>query len=315
MEVQARGLLILKITHEEQAGKSEQWKEEIFRKLYGSPPCVIRQMWDDLIDTDILECKLDFGERNHTGLRMLLISHYFLWTYPRNSRMIEAHFSPIIEKETRGVGLWHWIEKIYWLMPSRIHWLDRFNDPDSEPFIATVDGTDCKVWEPRKTHPDFQFDPGMFSHKFKRAAWKYEVAVAIFSDNIVWVNGPWRGGKGDKEILIDGNEEAMELGNVDSILGMMLEGKFIICDRGYRTSQANLLQKLAYRRDDDPPEIAQFKARVLCRHESVNARIKQFRILSDTFRNNKRKHELAFKAVCLIVQYHLDMDVGFLYDA
>ena len=127
MEVQARGLLILKITHEEQAGKSEQWKEEIFRKLYGSPPCVIRQMWDDLIDTDILECKLDFGERNHTGLRMLLISHYFLWTYPRNSRMIEAHFSPIIEKETRGVGLWHWIEKIYWLMPSRIHWLDRFN--------------------------------------------------------------------------------------------------------------------------------------------------------------------------------------------
>jgi hypothetical protein len=315
LEVRTRGLTILKISTAEQQKRTERWKNEIFRKLYGSPPCVVRQMWDDLIDTNILECKLDIGETNHTGLRMLLIAHYFLWTYPRNSQMLEAHFSPICEKETRGDRLWHWIKKICLLMPSRIHWLERFDQEDSEAFIATIDGIDCKVWEPRKNHPDYHFDPGMYSHKFKRAAWKYEIAVAIFSDNIVWVNGPWRGGKGDLGVLIDGQEEALELGLIDSILVLMIDGKFLIADRGYKTSEAHLMDKIAYRRNDDPEELARFKARVLSRHETVNSCLKQFRILSDTFRNKKEKHEIAFKAVCLIVQYHLDMNIGFLFDA
>ena len=192
-QILERGLRILKFPEEQLAGKTDKWKNKMFYAAYGSPPNAIQQLWDDLIDTDIVEARLDDDDQNHAGLRMLLIANHYLWTYPRSSKLLEMHFSPIRESETYGNGLWRWIEKIASLMPSRIHWFDELDDPESQPFVVTVDGIDCKINEIRNQHPQCNFDPQLHSHKFKSAAWKCEMAVAIHSDNIVWVNGPWKG--------------------------------------------------------------------------------------------------------------------------
>jgi hypothetical protein len=65
------------------------------------------------------------------------------------------------------------------------------DDPNAEKFIATVDCTDCKIWEVK--HHTFPVDVGYFTKKHQHAGLKYEVALAVFHDSIVWVNGPFRG--------------------------------------------------------------------------------------------------------------------------
>jgi hypothetical protein len=47
-----------------------------------------------------------------------------------------------------------------------------------------VDGTDFKAQEP------YPFNRKWMSHKYKGAALKYEVAISIFSGDIVWIYGP-----------------------------------------------------------------------------------------------------------------------------
>ena len=39
------------------------------------------------------------------------------------------------------------------------------------------------------------------SHKFKSAAFKYEVGVCIKNGSIVWVSGPWPAGIPDAEVF------------------------------------------------------------------------------------------------------------------
>ena len=315
-EVLRKGLRILKFTYAEQDGKTEKWKQIMFYAAYGSPPKVINQIWNDLIDTDILEAKLDVCDKNHSGLRMLLIANYYLWAYPRSSKLLQMHFAPISEAETYGNGLWRWIEKMALMMPSRIHWLESLDDPAGFPFVVTVDGVDCKINEIRNDHPEFPFDPKLHSHKFKSAAWKYEIAVAIHSNNIVWVNGPWKGGRNDKTVLSEGQEEAQQMGIIDSLLQLVAPGKFIVCDRGYiKFSDPDYLEKVAFKHDDDDDDLKAFKGRVCARHETVNALLKEYQILSQTFRHSKQQHEMAFKAACYLVQCHFDMDVKFLIDS
>ena len=49
----------------------------------------------------------------------------------------------------------------------------------------TVDGTDCPVYENHK------FDRSLFSHKFKRAGLRYELAVWVYSSEITRCHGPF----------------------------------------------------------------------------------------------------------------------------
>lgn len=248
-----------------------------------------------LFATDIVEARLTVKEKTHHGLKMFLIAHYYMWTYPRNRCLIEVHFSPIGEKDTYGKHLWHWIEKIRLLFPEKIFWPERFNsnDEDVEIFIITVDGTDCRTWE--KQHDLFPIDRGMYSHKFKHAAWRYEIAVSVYEDQIVWVNGPKAAGRNnDLSIFRQGLKEKIA------------EGKMVIADRGYRSSKKDEVDMMATPDEQDDPDLKRFKSRARSRHESVNGRIQEYEIVRGTFRQDKTKHELAFKAVCVTVQYQIE---------
>ena len=307
-EVLLLGLKIAKINEVEQQRLGQPTCREIFGSMYGSPPHACAQIWQELCNTDVEDARIPDGQQNEKGFKMFMMAQFMLWVYPKNRRILQVMFHPVGEKNTYGTQLWTWIARIAAMITEKIKWQDRFDDPDAEVFLVTVDGVDCRTWE-KRDHPTMPFDKKLHSHKFKHASLKYEIAVAIYSDHIVWVNGPFRGGKHDLTILREGQED-----NSGSLLERIPEGKFMITDRGYRTGSVEEMKKIAYKRNDDPIQLKRHKGRATCRHETVNARIKQFQAVAETFRHGKDKHEMAFKAICVIVQYHLDLGVAMLYN-
>lgn len=83
----------------------------------------------------------------------------------------------------------------------------------------------------------------------------------------------------------------------------MPHGKKMIADNGYDGEPY-----LSTPNDLDTEEVAAFKRRARARQETINARIKEFRILSDRFRHDLSKHQMVFEAVCVLVQYNLELE-------
>jgi hypothetical protein len=295
-QVARHGLLSLGISvqHQESIGAAKC--RVIFREMYDSSTEVVASLWYDLMNTNVPNAMCLDSEKSLTGFKTFLMAQCFLFGYPRNSTWLCVLFFPIGEKDTRGDPVWRWVRKVQALLPTKIKFLDRFdqpNNPDCETFIIGVDGTDCRTWE--KKHDIFPMDRQLYSQKFSHAALKYEIGVAIFEDKIVWVNGPFPGGRHDLTIFRE-----------DGLKERMPDNKIAVLDRGYRSSKADEVNMLATPQENDDPEIHQFMSRVRCRTETVMGRLKNFKCLSETFRHGKEKHEWAFKACAVIVQYQID---------
>lgn len=160
--------------------------------------------------------------------------------------------------------------------------------------MASVDGVDCL--KKNVILPSGKPDKRHYSHKFKNAAWRYEVAVAIRSSNIVWIAGPYLpGAMNDLQIFRHGLRDMLEHGErVEADDGYIGDNpQFIKCPGSIT---ANPAQK-------------RMKARMRMRHESVNKRIKNFSCLTDKFRHDSAElHGACFRAAAVLVQ--LSMEEG-----
>ena len=141
-----------------------------------------------------------------------------------------------------------------------------------------MDGTDFRIKEPQP------FDTGWYSEKFNGPAVKYEVAVCIATGWIVWVYGPWRGGRNDHEISMLGLQQLLD------------NGERYIADKGYHSSSA--LQ---------PNNAWTFEERhymrvVRGRHETINRLFKRFRSIGNTFKRDHTKHGLVMYSIANIIQ-------------
>jgi hypothetical protein len=170
---------------------------------------------------------------------------------------------------------------------------DRFDD--DLLFPATVDGVHCKTYEPM--HPTMPMDKGFSSHKFgKKAGLAYELGFSTYEQKLYWTHGPCKGGCNDKKMFKTSGLQAR----------LLAQGKKAIADSGYSGVEGGGVStpnKL------DTAEVKEFKRRARARHENFNGRIKNFGVLSQTFRHKKNrleKHQTAFEAVCVIVQYQLE---------
>jgi hypothetical protein len=136
------------------------------------------------------------------GLDRFLIAHHFLWTYPRNAKMMADQFN-ICETYAAGHMLWHWIGKLSALKEKKIVWMpSRMDNPSSPTFICSLDGTGFRVWE--KKHPTLPQDRRQMSHKFKHGALKYEIAVCNYYSQVCWIGGPHGRGKHDLMMFREG---------------------------------------------------------------------------------------------------------------
>lgn len=148
----------------------------------------------------------------------------------------------------------------------------------------TVDGVDFPIQEPTP------FSKKWWSHKFDGAGLRYEVAVTINTGDIVAFHGPFPCGSfPDLKIF--------RLG-IKPLLG---PGEKVIADRGYRgdtrTCTPDNHLNLKHR---------QAMKRARARHETINGRLKKWRILKDVFRHRILKHNYIFRCVLVIVQIEIE---------
>jgi hypothetical protein len=203
-------------------------------------------------------------------------------------------------EKTGSMYLWRYAKGIQHLKSKKIKWVERWNNQGSEIVIVSVDGVHCTINEPRQL-PSSKW----YSHKSHGPALAYEIAVAIQENKIVHIHGPFPAGIPDLTIFR----------SPGGLKSKIPDGKLATADRGYRGEPALRLP------NDRDTDIAKgFKKRSQARHETLNSRLKSFKILSTRFRHshNGRKqqqgvtchdnHKVIFEAVCVLLQY--DMENG-----
>jgi DDE superfamily endonuclease len=178
------------------------------------------------------------------------------------------------------------------LLP-QIIWPEEWMDGDGGPsFILSVDGVHCPIEEPmHETKPK---NPIYYSHKFKKAALDYELGISITSSCLVWISGPHPASWPDIKVF----------NMAEGLASKIPDGKMAIGDKGY----VGAATKVTTPNPMDPPLFREFKSRVRARHESFNAKIKNFACLDEVFRHPMTKHQIAFEAVCVICQYQMEIE-------
>jgi DDE superfamily endonuclease len=168
----------------------------------------------------------------------------------------------------------------FYCLYNQIKWSNRFLGNTQYRNKVTVDGTDFRIREPT------EFNKKWYSHKFKAAGLRYEVAICIKTGNIVWVHGPYPcGSNPDITIFRNGLKQALQQGE-----------ERVEADRGYRGEPLYISTPDDCLNDDQ--KIA--KAHARARHEHVNRRLKEFSALQQVFRHDINKHATVFWLLLLL---------------
>jgi hypothetical protein len=299
-EVLQRGFQVCQGLPSRNFDKQEPTKSDVklFKKHYGSDPAVLARMWHDMGETIMSETGntiISSNDKTEKGFKSFLIATHFIWAYPKNGEMLASRVGVGL-RQVQGENLWRWVRMIASLKEKKFVWpTDVYNDPNGRIYIVSVDGVDFKVWEMK--HPTMTIDKGGYSHKFNHGALKYEIAIDIYTSQVVWISGPHKAGTHDKTIFEEKGLQAK-----------IPNGKKAITDRVYGSkAKPDAHEKLALPNPCDAPLLANFKARVRSRHESFNGRLKFFRSLADTYHHDLKKHGHVFEAVAVTVQYQMDM--------
>lgn len=265
---------------------------ERFASYYGSRNIeAYCQTYLDLQVTDIDEARMEPMDDPDKNLTRFMWAINFLSNYQTSNKIV-GDFGVCVT--TGKTWIWIFIEKIHGLYAAKILWREVWN-PTMDPnlpqvvFIISYDGVHFAI-EERQTEK-YSKDKSFYSHKFKTAGLTYEIACNLHEDEIVWSNGPFPAGTSDETIF------KMEGGLEEQIP----DGKLGIADHGYRRCK-----KTSCSRSLDSEEVQEFKARAKARQESLHIRLKRYDILKQVFRHSIEKHEIAFGACLVLVQYQLE---------
>lgn len=170
----------------------------------------------------------------------------------------------------------------------KVDWDQRFQgDNGRRSSLTTVDGTDCPINEPPKTDDSpLPFDRKWFSHKFGGAGVKYELLVAIQTGDIVSVSGPFPCGKWHDLTVF--RRKAKQ---------MLEPWETVEADRGYRGDPKCRTPEQYVTQSE-----RRAKERARARHEVINGRLKNFRVLDQKFRHPLTQHKFYFALAVTMVQ-------------
>ena len=172
-----------------------------------------------------------------------------------------------------------------------------------EMFWCSVDGVHCMIYEPRK-------DPSSkwYLHKSNSAALTYELAIAIRSNHLVWIRGPFPASQHDITTFRGGKKG--EPKDPHALIFQIPDGKKAIGDSGLQGEP----NKITTTRPEDSAEVKVFKGRVKSHQETFHSRLKSFNIISQKFHHNLspdlKEHKRAFEAVCVACQYDIENGHG-----
>lgn len=260
-----------------------------FRKNFGGVPDAVNALWEDLQTTDDPEAFLEEKDRD---IKKLLMALYQIKKYPTEEdreRIFDLSHSWSREK------VWFYLEKIQALKKQKIVWPENNEDI----WVCTVDGTHC--WVQEQAHPEFSLDPEYFSHKHNKCGIVYELAISLREQRLIWMNGGFKAGRNDVSIF-----------TAENGLKVLLEqtGKMAIGDGGYQGHE----EQCSTPNSIDSRPVRKFKSRALKRHEKFNGYTKRYDCLKGRFRHSPMRFNTCFEAVCVMVQYQLDVGQDYLYD-
>jgi hypothetical protein len=271
---------------------SLEMANEQVKKHLGSFPIDLAEMWHDLCT------EIPIKERKMRGFKQFIMTHFWLWNYPKNADVMASRFK-VSKRYCQGEPIHRWVKRIAALKSKKIVWDPQIEDPNRSCFAGSIDGTDFRQEE--KQHPNMTRDNKECSVKFKHCACKFEIMLSLHESRILWINGPFRGGKHDVDIF------------TSSLVDRIPTGKFVVADRGYKCKQAAHRAKVSLPSSTDSKGLANFKMRARCRQETFNARLKKFESLSGAlFRHGggadagREFFGITIVAVCVIVQYQMD---------
>lgn len=155
----------------------------------------------------------------------------------------------------------------------QVKWENRFKNPVYPNTYVTLDGIDFAIREPTN------FSHKWCSHKLNGPGVRYEVGISIGNGDVVWASGG----------LPCGEWPDIKIAR-DLYIHHTTENEITLADKGYRD--------LKYFKQPTTRE----ERVLLARHETLNGRLKNFQILSGTFRNELKKHLSVFHACINIVQ-------------
>lgn len=256
----------------------EPLDQRTFISFYGRNEVEVLEVWD-LCWRDLVGTKVD-----HLFWTLMYMKLYL----PLEVMLVLCDCS----KPTFNKWIWVWIAAIAKLHEKVILWENRLrNAPSADVWcLVTVDGTDFMVGEPTP------FDTKHKSPKQKGAAVKYEVAISIYSGDIVWIYGPHVGGKHDITIF------------KELLRKMLAVGEMIETDAGYGAAGLCVGTDGFVRSRDDflTPEEKREKSELRARHETCNHRFKSWGILKQQFRNDRKKHGHVFYAIAVLTQLQIN---------
>ena len=143
---------------------------------------------------------------------------------------------------------------------------------------ASVNGIDFLI---REQTP---FDAKWWSHKYHRAALRYEIGISVNSGEVRWMFGPFPAGKySDRRIY-----------NL-KMRHCLAENEKILGDLGYGGS--SIVHNII--RNDVDGNCAK---RLRAYHENINGRMKQFNCLQQRCRHSVHKHHMCAFAAANLVQ-------------
>lgn len=143
-----------------------------------------------------------------------------------------------------------------------------------------MDGTDCRIFEPTP------FSPCWYSHKFKGPGLRYEVGLNIRTGDIIWAHGGYPCGAWN-DLKIARNV----------FVYFLDDGELVLADKGYRGSRYFITPN-----EDNGIRHKQ----IMARHETVNKKLKQFKILSEKYRHSLERHPMCFHAIVNITQISIN---------
>lgn len=247
-----------------------------FRDAYGTWPIVCSKIFDDIQTTNIDAARIEEPRHDY-----FLIALSWLKNYETESSMASRYD---LDEQTIRIYVKKYVSAIRELKASKIVWQDLATLPEIIPL--TVDGIHCRIQEQH-------MEPSRLYKSFKLnvPAYAYELAILIYQQKVVWVRGPYKGATRDIDIF---NEQ-------DGLQSLIPAGKKVLADKGYPGVYDKVSMK---NKRIDSSAVYEFKNRSLA--EMFNGRLKNYKILYETFRHRLSFHQVVFEAICVIVQYEMD---------
>lgn len=273
-------------------GRSTNANKATFKAHYGRTEEVLSAVWFDIVHLHPSWLDLEDLEGN---FRSFMKANFLVWAYPKNAEIFGAHFGGDNEKYCRGDAVWYWIELMAHMSREMFQWDEQYaSDPNGSPFAWSADGVEFSAWEPK--HPTMNKDRKFFSYKHNRAGFLYLFVMEVQRTRLAMIIGP-----------VEASQDEIGLFRAH-LKDKIPRGKYVIVDKGMKSgSDETERDLLAFPNPTDSQELKKFKARVRCRQEAFHSRLRKYAALEQVFRHGMHKHKLVVEAVCLLVQYDLDL--------